>query len=175
MSQRFLALVGPLIIVMAVLSPSAGLAQDADKGSPQPQGHLKRDPLTKDGCIGCVAKPATPAKAWNSPHTPWGDPDLQGLWNDATITPLQRPTGQLGDKDVLNDEDADLIFDDISRDRRDGGPDADVARAYNDFWMDHGTIVRARHPSLIVDPPEGRIPPATPDLQKRMAAGADDG
>src|SRR6058998_4362304 len=50
-------------------------------------------------------KPAPAAKAWTAPKTPWGDPDLQGVWNDATSTPLQRPNGLSG-KDVLADEEA---------------------------------------------------------------------
>jgi hypothetical protein len=70
---------------------------------------------------------------------PWGDPDLQGVWNDATSTPLQRPSG-VGSKDVLNDEEAAdfqaQLANDLSRDRRDGGADVDVNRAYNEHWMD---------------------------------------
>ena len=50
-------------------------------------------------------KPAPATKTWAPPHTPWGDPDLQGVWNDATSTPLQRPTG-VKEKDVLSDEEA---------------------------------------------------------------------
>ena len=73
-------------------------------------------------------------KKYNAPKTPWGDPDLQGVWNDATSTPLQRP-GSVGDRDVLTDEEAaefqkQLAFD-LTRDRRDGGNAADVNRAYN--------------------------------------------
>src|SRR6266849_1401903 len=67
--------------------------------------------------------------------TPWGDPDLQGVWNDATSTPLQRPGG-VGSKDILTDEEAAdfqaQLANDLSRDRRDGGPEADVNRAYNE-------------------------------------------
>ena len=170
MNHRFLVSIGALAVMMAVMPPPAVLAQDVDNGSPKPPPG-KRDPVVK--CIGCVAKPAKAAKTWSPLHTSWGDPDLQGLWNQATITPLQRPTGRFGEKDLLDDEDAQEILDDISRNRRDGGPEADVARAYNDFWMDHGTIVPDRRTSLIVDPPDGRIPPVTPDLQKRMAAGAE--
>src|SRR5881628_2213227 len=83
-------------------------------------------------------KTATPAKkAWTPPKTPWGEPDLQGVWNDATSTPLQRPNGA---KDVLTDDEAagfeeQLAFN-LTRDRRDGGPEADVNRAYNEHWMD---------------------------------------
>src|SRR5215471_13792828 len=114
------------------------------------------------------------------PKTPWGDPDLQGVWNDATSTPLQRP-GTVGAKDVLTDEEAadfqqQLAFD-LSRDRRDGGADTDVNRAYNEHWMDSRRlkITADRRTSLIVDPPDGRIPPLVklpPEREKARAARA---
>jgi hypothetical protein len=87
-----------------------------------------------------AAKAAKPASAGKSAahRTPWGDPDLQGVWNDATSTPLQRPNGR--QKDILTDEEAqgfqDELANDLSRDRRDGGPELDVNRAYNEHWMD---------------------------------------
>jgi hypothetical protein len=99
------------------------------------------------------------------PHTPWGDPDLQGVWNDATSTPLQR---DIGVKDVLTDEEAvdfqKSLANDLTRDRRDGGPEVDVNRAYNDHWMDSRRlkITADKRSSLIVDPPDGRMPPRVP-------------
>src|SRR5438094_1925394 len=123
-------------------------------------------------------KPAPAAKAWTAPKTPWGDPDLQGVWNDATSTPLQRPTG-VKEKDVLSDEEAadfqnDLEFQ-LSRDRRDGGNDVDVNRAYNEHWMDARRlkITADRRTSLIVDPPDGRMPPAVPISPERQKIRAE--
>ena len=86
---------------------------------------------------GAAAAKKAAAKAKVSPsavlRTPWGDPDLQGVWNDATSTPLQRPNGSISSKDVLSDEEAaefqTQLASDLSRDRRDGGADADVNRA----------------------------------------------
>jgi hypothetical protein len=123
------------------------------------------------------AKPAAPVKkAFTSPKTPWGDPDLQGVWNDATSTPLQR---DIGAKDVLSDEEAadfqkELAFN-LTRDRRDGGPEVDVNRAYNDHWMDARRlkITNDHRTSLIVDPPDGRIPPQVPLSPERQRARAD--
>jgi hypothetical protein len=124
-------------------------------------------------------KPAAPARA-GVPKTPWGDPDLQGVWNDATSTPLQRPGG-VGAKETLNDEEAEefqkQLANDLSRDRRDGGADVDVNRAYNEHWMDSRRLkITADHrTSLIVDPPEGRIPPLvtlSPEREKARAARA---
>jgi hypothetical protein len=123
-------------------------------------------------------KAAAPAKkAYAVPKTPWGDPDLQGVWNDATSTPLQRPGG-VSSKDVLNDEEAEefqqQLAHDLSRDRRDGGPDVDVNRAYNEHWMDSRRLkITADHrTSLIVDPPDGRIPPTVPLSPEREKARA---
>ena len=69
------------------------------------------------------AKPAAANKNWTPPKTPWGEPDLQGVWNDATSTPLERPD-RVGAKSVLNDEEAgdfqQQLADELSRDRRDG-------------------------------------------------------
>jgi hypothetical protein len=106
-------------------------------------------------------------------RTPWGDPDLQGVWNDATSTPLQRPNGK---KDVLTDEEAaqfqDQLAFDLTRDRRDGDAAVDVNRAYNEHWMDRRRlkITSDHRTSLIVDPPDGRIPPLVPLSPERKQA-----
>jgi hypothetical protein len=123
------------------------------------------------------AAPSSPARPYNVAKTPWGDPDLQGVWNDATSTPLQRPN-TVGAKDVLNDEEAEefqqQLAHELSRDRRDGGADVDVNRAYNDHWMDSRRlkITADRRTSLIVDPPDGRIPPLVPLPPEREKARA---
>lgn len=138
------------------------------------------------GAAGCGPRqdggdaPTADGKTSIPAGTPWGDPDLQGVWNDATSTPLQRPD-KLGGKDVLDDEEAaefqkDLAYN-LTRDRRDGGPAADVSRAYNEHWMDSRRlkITEDRRTSLIVDPPDGRIPalvPLTPEKQKARAERA---
>src|SRR5438093_8589457 len=114
-------------------------------------------------------------RKYNPARTPWGDPDLQGVWNDATSTPLQRP-GAVGSKAVLGDEEAaefqQQLAHDLTRDRRDGGNDADVNRAYNEHWMDARRlkITADRRTSLIVDPPEGRMPPLLPLSPEREKA-----
>ncbi len=111
------------------------------------------------------------------PRTAWGDPDLQGIWSNATITPFERPTTLAG-KQVLSEEEAaeleKLTLKTGNQDRRDGaGTDADVARAYNDFWWDRGTkVVSTRQTALVVDPPDGRVPALTPEGQKRATVRA---
>jgi len=125
-----------------------------------------------------AAQPSRPASAsarYTPPKTPWGDPDLQGVWNDATSTPLQRPNGT---KDVLTDEEAadfqKSLANDLTRDRRDGGNAVDVNRAYNDHWMDARRLkITADHrTSLIVEPKDGRIPPLVPLSPERQAMRA---
>jgi hypothetical protein len=111
------------------------------------------------------------------PRTPWGDPDLQGVWSIATITPFERPSALAGKQVLTEQEAAELeqrTLTTTNQDRRDGaGTDADVARAYNDFWWDRGTkVVSTRQTSLVVDPPDGRVPPLTQEGQTRAAARA---
>jgi len=115
------------------------------------------------------------------PRTPDGRPDLQGIWDFRTITPMQRPTDLAG-KDVLTDQEAAEfeVKNQRNQDNREATAvgavngqvsNADVERAYNDFWWDFGrNIVSTKRTSLVVDPPDGRIPPLTPEAQKRAAA-----
>jgi hypothetical protein len=120
-----------------------------------------------------AAETTAPAAA---PRTAWGAPDLQGVWNYATITPQERPA-ELAGKQVLTDKEASEFekqtLDRRNPDRRDGGAAADVGRAYNQFWWDYGSkVVGTRRTSLIVDPPDGKIPPLTEEARKRVDARA---
>jgi hypothetical protein len=112
-----------------------------------------------------------------APRTPDGQPDLQGVWSFATITPLERPPELAGKQFFTEKEAADYekdVLQRTNRDRRDGPADADVSRAYNDFWWDSGSrIVSTRRTSLIIDPPDGKIPALTADGQKRGAERAE--
>src|SRR5215471_8886984 len=108
--------------------------------------------------------------------TPWGDPDLQGIWNNPYVTPLERPkefgTRQYLTKEEIAEAERKLVerAKDPGRDRRDGaGTEKDVARAYNNHWFGDPSVNRGTRTSLIVDPPDGRIPPLTPEAEKRIA------
>jgi hypothetical protein len=121
------------------------------------------------------ALPATGQKTWTVPHTPDGQPDLQGIWNNATLTPMERPAqfagkATLTEKEAVEFEKAELG--NVNADRRDGSSVTDVNRAYNEFWRDRGKITPDRRTSLIVDPPDGRVPALTPAAQKLAAERA---
>ena len=115
-------------------------------------------------------------------RTPWGDPDLQGVWDFRTITPLERP-GDLGERAFLTEEEAAGLeraaveraerLAQPSEVRTEPLPAGGSVGAYNDFWFDRGVnVVSSRRTSLIVDPPDGRIPTLTPAGQQRAAARA---
>jgi hypothetical protein len=98
--------------------------------------------------------------------TPWGDPDLQGTWSNQTLTPLERPAEFAG-KPVLTQAEAEAYEAKLQRDTdadvRTRGTRRDLNTAYNDVWWDRGDkIVADRRTSLIVDPPDGKVPPLTP-------------
>ncbi len=118
------------------------------------------------------------------PRLPDGKPDLQGVWDFRTITPMQRPTDLAG-KEVLSDQEAAEFETKNQRnqDNREATPgrlvngqqsNADVERAYNDFWWDFGkNIVSTRRTSLVIDPADGRIPALTTAAQERANVGRD--
>ncbi len=114
------------------------------------------------------AQSSAPAD-WTAPRTPDGHPNLQGVWDYRSMTPLERPR-DLADKPFFTPEEAAAYErESVSRrdkDRRteDGlSAQADVAAAYNEFWWDYGKKLSDLRTSLVVDPPDGRIPPLTAD------------
>ncbi len=106
-------------------------------------------------------------KKW---RTPWGDPDLQGSWSNATTTPLQRPAKYAGREFLTKEERAEQDKETaIGRDKRAAsGTPEDVDGAYNAFWWERGWS--DGRTSLIYDPPDGQIPPLTPEGRKRQSA-----
>jgi len=113
---------------------------------------------------------ATAKKAWTQPRTPWGEPDLQGVYSNRTITPFERPDEFAGKATLTDAETAELErrVVDRSADKREAkGTEADVSRAYNEFWWDRGTKVTTNRSSLLIDPADGRVPPLTAEAQRR--------
>jgi hypothetical protein len=130
---------------------------------------------------GQTPKPAAKTKGAGQQQavalTPWGKPDLRGIWDFATITPMERPS-ELAGKEVLSEQEATEFerqtLERRNPDRRDGGAEADVGRAYNQFWWDYGTkVIASKRTSLVIDPPNGKAPPLTPDGKKRAEARAE--
>ena len=121
----------------------------------------------------CLAPGFAVAQEKASLRTPDGQPDLQGTWSWATLTPFERPA-QFANKEFLTPEEAAKFEKDTiergNMDRRDGSAEADVGRAYNDFWWDRGThVVKTRRTSLVIDPKDGKIPPMTANARERQS------
>jgi len=121
--------------------------------------------------VATASRPTSPPGASTAPRTPDGRPDLQGLWDFAQLTPFERPDALAG-KAALTEEEAEEFaqqrIETTHKDRRDGGAAVDIERAYNDFWWDFGTRV-SKQPSLVVDPPDGKIPALTSEAQQRVS------
>lgn len=134
----------------------------------------------------CIAADST--AAWQVPRTPEGQPDLQGIWSNATQMPLQRPSA-LGEKRAYTEEEAAAreARAALTAERNDSPSDPDrpppsdgnVAAAYNSFWLDRGNatarINGEYRTSMIIDPPDGRIPwlPEAERLPNQLARWLD--
>jgi hypothetical protein len=119
------------------------------------------------------SRPGAPQK-WTAPLGPDGHPDLQGIWSNATITPFERPPELAGKAYFTEQEAAEYekkVVREGNRDRRSTDADADLKGAYNELWFDRGSkVVASRRTSLVVDPPDGKVPPLTLPAQRAAAA-----
>ena len=103
-------------------------------------------------------------EAWSPPQTPWGHPDLQGAWTNTTTTPMERPADLAGKAFLTEEEWAE----------RNPGSGVSTAQpsasmptgAYNDFWLEKGEL--SMRTALVVEPSDGRLPPATETEQQRL-------
>lgn len=139
-----------------------------------------------------LALPLTAAgQTGSQPRTPDGRPDLQGVWDFRTVTPLERPE-DLSDRAFLTEEEAAEI-ETGATDRRNvglapsevrteplpaGGEGAAGGQAvggYNEFWFDRGTNVAGNQTSLIIDPPDGQVPDLVPEARERFREAAEYG
>ena len=148
------SLVSMITVAIAGVTVSAGISVSITRAQAQVQAQV----------ASVTAPPPTLT-------TPWGEPDLQGIWTDEFETPLQRPAKYADQEFFTESQRADL---DIQRaalpgkDRRaERGTEFDVSGSYNDVFKSHRRT--GTRTSMIVDPPNGRIPPLTPEAQKNNA------
>lgn len=109
---------------------------------------------------------------YEPPLTSWGDPNLQGIWDFRTLTPLERPP-EFSDKQVLTQDEArsvrDRAIDALDVDQRSGEAATDIEGAYNTFWYDWGSELNEDlRTSLIIDPPDGQLPKLTPNAATNL-------
>ena len=159
MTHRFVAFAGVVGILVAVtwgsLMPVAAQVQA--------------------GTAPAASKPAASAKPWTQPRTPDGQPDLQGFWTNTSYTPLERPKNI--DREFFTREEALERVNRAAEDeaeQTEPGTIPDVHYDFTQFGLDRsqGGFALNLRTSMIVDPPDGRIPPMTAEGQKRTAERA---
>ena len=117
-------------------------------------------------------RPAAVAQSSDAPRTPWGDPDLGGVWDYWTFTPLERPE-EFADRATLTAEEAAVVAQEanaaaLARDL--AAPPGDPGGYSQAVWTDRARATALTQTALIVDPPDGRIPPLTPEAEAREEA-----
>jgi hypothetical protein len=126
------------------------------------------------GVVGWLSALPTGAQSskFSTPRTPWGEPDLQGTYSNRTITPFERAVN-LGTREFFTPDEVAALEkraqEQSGDDSRAKGTRGDVERAYNDFWWDRGTKLTSLRTSMVIDPPDGRVPPQTADARTRAA------
>ena len=122
------------------------------------------------GLVVAAGLGAADAAAQPAGRTAWGDPDIQGVFTFATITPLERPDDVEG-RTVLTAEEAASFEAETAARRVDRPPRPGDTGTYNRFWVDYGTrVVGDRATSLIFDPPDGRLPASSAAAEEQAAA-----
>ena len=158
MNRRFLELIGVAAVLVAVVLILRFVRAPVDTQT-----------QAGNATAGAAATPG------RTPATPWGEPDLQGIWTRDSDEPLQRPA-KYGTKEFLTDEErvaldkqiAAIVGREADESRRQRGTEQDVGGAYNAaIFTSH--LRTGRRTSMIVDPADGHIPPFTPEEQKRRS------
>jgi hypothetical protein len=164
MGRRVLRSLGAFMVAVACTVPAAVVAGQQSKPAPA-------QPPSRNGEAADLLKKARAEAAANknykTPRTAWGEPDLQGVWSYATTTPLSKPDSVAPDKKQLTEDEIEALAERQAA-QQDAAPRAGDPGTYNNFWWDRGASIGRT--SLIVDPADGKLPPLTPEGQKRRAA-----
>ena len=162
--QRGRLAIGPALVVGAAVilgSPAGAVAQSGSASTQSGEPEV---------AAGTELAAGAPAADWTPPRTAWGAPDFQGAWDYRTLTPLERPR-EFADKATLTAEEA------AAYEARQGERLDDYDRApsvHAKWWLDYGRdLTDDRRTSLLVDPPDGRLPTVTDDARRRAAARAE--
>ncbi len=123
------------------------------------------------GTLAATADAQEPVSStWRAVRTAWGDPDLQGTWTNVTATPLERPRALEG-KQVLTEEERAERFRQFTQEiTTDTVPRAGSTGSHNEYWRERGTFLHRT--SLLVDPPNGRLPALTAEGQEAQSRQA---
>jgi len=160
MNRRSLVSIGALVLGVAVLLSATIVAQ-------VPAPLAKRTPAAK--------APAPTGKPYTPPKTPDGQPDLQGFWTNSTYVPLERPQGVA--KEIYTPAEAEAAIKaaaDREAEQTEPGTTADVHYDFSQFGLDRSQskFAASLRTSLIIDPPDGKIPAVNAQGQKRGAERA---
>jgi hypothetical protein len=155
MNRRSLVSIGILVLAVAVVLSATIAAQSPASGKAAP-----------------AAKAAPAGKAYTPPKTPDGQPDLQGFWTNSTYVPLERAQGVT--KEFYTPEEAQAAIKaaaDREAEQTEPGTTADVHYDFSQFGLDRSQskFTSSLRTSLVVDPPDGKIPPVNAQGQKRAA------
>jgi len=135
-----------IIVLVTLVAPAGAWAQ----GNPATQGYTDAD----------LVKWPPPPPSYTPPKTPWGDPEIQGTYDFLSRIPFERPDQYKGK----------AVFTDKEWDEWEKANPGNM-QGYNDFWNNRDYI-RDRRTSLVIDPPDGRIPPRTAEAEKKLDAYA---
>ena len=122
-----------------------------------------------------------PGQAQTVSRTPWGDPDLQGLWSNASVAPLERPPLLAKKAFWTEAEAAEVEKNGMQTLLKAVAAEVAVSGELNEIWLETGRVLRNRNTSMVIDPPDGRIPytpegkqrwDALPSLGKKLTADA---